>query len=49
VNSVKIAPKGTCCEVTDSIYSAPGMDKGLLNTVINLQVPLKVGTFSSAE
>jgi hypothetical protein len=41
VNSVKITPKGTGCEVMDSIYSALGMDKcqAILNTVMNLQFP----------
>jgi hypothetical protein len=41
VESVKIAPKETGCEVMDWIYSAPDMDKwqALLNTVLNLQVP----------
>jgi len=41
VDSVKIAPKGTGCEVTECIYSTAGMHKwqALLNTVMNLQVP----------
>lgn len=41
VGSVKIAPKGAGCEVTDCVCSTAGMDKwqALLNTVVNLQVP----------
>jgi hypothetical protein len=41
VDSVKIAPKGTGCEVTDCIYGAPDMDKwqALLNMVMKFKFP----------
>lgn len=41
VDSIKIAPKGTGCEIMDCIYSAPGVDswQAILDTVMNLQVP----------
>ena len=42
VDSVKIAQKGTGCDVTDCIYSALDTDKwqeALLNTVMKFKFP----------